>query len=405
MLLTSSGIDVRGQIANGFLLREKYVPAVTVLSCPVCGAPLQQGDQRCTFCGSVVVIRTDLPRITPDQLNRAVVNEHIAEYRATVRRDNNDETAHYGLGVAYYNLGLLDEAADELRHAARLMPENPHIQTQLAVVYAELVTKGRAGALKHARDRLERALLIDPRHAEALILKARLFARRQEWDKATAVLREAAQVEPEHARPKLALALLGKAHLHLRDRKWQEGASAMLEAAELDPDRARPDLLAFLQANANLLDDLALRHLTAGSPDGTPQPSRSSFVRGFVVTLQAALGGCLLLAVVGAVVNADQGSSGNSGPATWLAWLALVAGGVGLAALVVRDFRRWREPRNREPRGGWAKSSPNQAERKQLRHELLSTETSDVKQFGDIVSYVAAERERREAAWSQSRKT
>lgn len=101
------------------------MPDITVLSCPVCGAPFNPNDPRCTYCGSVVVIRTDHPRIDPKLLNKAVVDEHIAKYRRSVRQDANDETAHYGLGVAYFNLGLLDEAAAELTEAARLMPENP----------------------------------------------------------------------------------------------------------------------------------------------------------------------------------------------------------------------------------------------------------------------------------------
>lgn len=166
------------------------MPSLTVLSCPVCGAPLAPEPSRCDYCGSVVVIHTDHPRINPHQLNRAVIDEHIARYRTAVRRDSNDETAHYGLGVAYFNLGLLEEAAEELTRSARLMPENPHIQTQLAVVYADLAKAGKRGAEQSAWDRVNRALLLRPTLTEALLLKANLHLRRRQWQQAVECWRQ-----------------------------------------------------------------------------------------------------------------------------------------------------------------------------------------------------------------------
>ncbi|MEZ4624085.1 MAG: hypothetical protein R2843_04695 [Thermomicrobiales bacterium] len=35
---------------------------------------------------------------------------HIDEYRRRVRSNPFDEEAHYGLGIAYFNLGLLEAA-------------------------------------------------------------------------------------------------------------------------------------------------------------------------------------------------------------------------------------------------------------------------------------------------------
>ena len=60
-----------------------------------------------------------------------------------VRGDPNNKAAHHGLGVAYFNLGLLDAAARELPEAARLVPENPYIRMQLAVVYSEMAMHDR----------------------------------------------------------------------------------------------------------------------------------------------------------------------------------------------------------------------------------------------------------------------
>ncbi|MCC6314795.1 MAG: tetratricopeptide repeat protein, partial [Thermomicrobiales bacterium] len=111
---------------------------IIALVCPVCGAPLQKDSSECVYCGSLVAIRADSVRSHPAKLKHSVIQASIESYRATIDRDPSDETAHYGLGLAYFNLGLVNEAADELTQAARLTPENPSIQTQLAIVYAEI---------------------------------------------------------------------------------------------------------------------------------------------------------------------------------------------------------------------------------------------------------------------------
>jgi tetratricopeptide (TPR) repeat protein/ribosomal protein L40E len=179
-------------------------PRITALHCPVCGAPLAPEDARCRYCGSVVVIETDHPRIDPSKLNKAVIDDRIAKYRTAARRDPNDETAHYGLGVAYFNLGLLDDSARELSEAARLMPENPHIQHQLAVVYAELAKVGRSEAEMSAWDRLNRALLLSTANADSYLLKADLHLRKGERRQAIEAWSCAFAIEPSSIRQPIA---------------------------------------------------------------------------------------------------------------------------------------------------------------------------------------------------------
>ena len=187
------------------------MPSVIVLAGPVCGAPLAPESSRCAYCGSVVVIQTDHPRIDPRLLNKAVVDEHIARYRTAVRQDPNDETAHYALGVAYFNLGLLDDAATELAEAARLMPENPHIQAQLAVVYTDLAINGRPEAARFALDRVDRALLLRPNLLDALLIKATLHELEGRWEAAVGTWREVAAQDPAAARDPLIRFLRGHA--------------------------------------------------------------------------------------------------------------------------------------------------------------------------------------------------
>lgn len=105
----------------------------TILSCPVCWGPLCPDNNRCDCCGSVALIERNYQRLDRHSLNMAVTDAWIAEHRTAIQRDSRDATAHYGLGIAYFNLGLLDEAADCLDGAARLTPENPHVQRPSAV--------------------------------------------------------------------------------------------------------------------------------------------------------------------------------------------------------------------------------------------------------------------------------
>ncbi|MCC6312441.1 MAG: tetratricopeptide repeat protein [Thermomicrobiales bacterium] len=174
--------------------------SVVILSCPVCAAPLSADASRCAYCGSLVAIRTDLPRLDPALLNRAVIEERIGRFRVRVRRDPYDAEAHYGLGLAYFNLGLLEESVDELAQAARLTPENAHIQFQLAVVYERLAAAGRSPAAASARDRVERALLLRPAYADALVLKGNLQLTAQDWSGAISAFRRAADSDAATAR-------------------------------------------------------------------------------------------------------------------------------------------------------------------------------------------------------------
>jgi tetratricopeptide (TPR) repeat protein len=195
----------------------------------VCGAPFDRLDNRCGYCGVLVVIKSDHHRIDPSQLNRSVVNEHIQQYRQALRKDQNDEVARYGLGVAYFNMGLREEAVTELTEAARLMPENPFLQAQLGVVLSEIGREGRPDYTFRAKERCDRALMLDPTNGDALTLRQDLIKQDLYNPNTTPEGREALERQ-------------------LVD-TWQRIASA-------DPERARPLLVAFLRKNTDVLTSL-----------------------------------------------------------------------------------------------------------------------------------------------------
>jgi hypothetical protein len=177
------------------------VPVVSALACPVCSAPIPPTASRCDYCGAWVVIAVDHPAIDPASIDRARIDEHIARFRAALARNPADASAHFGLGIAYFNLGLPHEAAAELTEAARLTPENPAIHVMLGVVQADLADLGVAGATSLAAERARRALVLDPRHAGARLLQARLADRA--GDDATFLerLRDARIADPDAIRP------------------------------------------------------------------------------------------------------------------------------------------------------------------------------------------------------------
>ncbi len=309
------------------------MPTVTVLSCPVCAAPLRPESPRCDYCGSVVVIQTDHPRLDPSLLNKAVVDEHIARFRAAVRRDPNDETAHYGLGVAYFNLGLLEESVDELAQAARLMPENPHIQLQLAVVYADLANRGVADAEQSARDRVDRALLLQPNLVEGLLLKADLHLRRRQWNQALVIWRQAMAIDADSVRIPIAKFLA-------------DHEPVLLKSAQYSGDAAREERRAAI-AIPRSLSDLAA-------------------VGVFLLS-------CVLLFV-------------TSGKSSWLPSVLLLTALIGPVVVFVYGLRRWR-PAPPDLVASW---NAVDAERR----KLLEGHTAEPEALLEAAEYVVTDLER-----------
>lgn len=176
--------------------------SVVSLACPVCGAPFSVNDEKCGYCGSILVLRTDHPKITPASLNKQVIDERIADFRNDLRRDPHDSAAHYGLGVAYFNLRLTDDAVRELEEAARLMPENPNIQSQLAVALKQAADEKRPGAEDKLRDRIEYTLRLDPSNFDALLLKAENDSSLSDTKKIE-LLQQLQRVDATRAKPRL----------------------------------------------------------------------------------------------------------------------------------------------------------------------------------------------------------
>ncbi len=395
------------------------MPEIIALRCPVCGAPIGDDASRCSYCGSLVAIKSDLIRLDASQLDRAVVNEHIAKYRAAVRRDPNDEAAHYGLGIAYVNLGLLEEAADELAQAARLVPENPHIQTQLAVVYAELARQGRTNAEADAADRVERALRLDPRNTDALILRADLAGRDGNWAAAIDDLRRAVDAGSASAGAELGAVLARRAAESISAGHWRAGVALLRDAMPLNPTVARPALVGIVRANeallvSPLLDALHPADIAAPRPAGHPLPPGSAAPspgRAGLKAFGTLLGIAFAAFVVALIVFGNQPR--DSALSTIMA-LVVLAAFLGMVASPVVGIVVWRRAKARMVNGpapAAGAASPNRGasrnrheSRKALKVALLAGTVNDPDILVDAAERVARVRDDLEAQRAKGRR-
>ncbi len=174
---------------------------IDAIACPQCSGPLEPGKDRCPWCGSAVVLDSRAAPLDMAAIRREYAHLGLEELRERADRRPIDPAARYALGMAYADLGLLDDAADALRSACERMPEHAPFQAALARVYDRQDQAGMPRRGSMADDRIERALARDPNCLDALGLASERAARKGDPVTAFAYLRRAAIVDPEEARP------------------------------------------------------------------------------------------------------------------------------------------------------------------------------------------------------------
>lgn len=315
------------------------MPELMALTCPVCAAPLQPNSDRCSYCGSLIYIKTDVPHINLKELNQSVIEESITAFRKRVRTDQYDQEAHYGLGVADFNLGLVDEAVDELTQAARLMPENPDIQVQLAVVLRSSFSSGNAAAESQMNARLNKALLLRPDHVEANMLKAEGQLSQGDYAEARNTLQPMMLVDPERTRPKMATVLESLGTQQLARNNWKGAQRCWINLDPLDNRTAKNLAVRFLNQNSSQLPRSirlgeAVRSVSSHSGDS----GAGRIGRTVLAVIGGLVGGFVAWIILAAILNI--GTDTISG---WRTAVFLV-GFVGfLASPVVAGTRYWKK--------------------------------------------------------------
>jgi tetratricopeptide (TPR) repeat protein len=318
-------------------------PLVQTLTCPVCSAPLDPNAVRCGYCGSYVVIAVDHQAIDPGSIDRANVDLHIARFREALRRDPNDARAHYGLGLAYFNLGLAHEAAGELERAAALTPENASLQVQLGTVYADLADLGERGAADKAVERARRALVLDPAHPGANLLRARLALRSGDAHAFLARLRDAHAAEPDAIRAAAASYLAANTDILATAPQFREAAGSRPDTSPSARMRKR----ALVVFGLSMIVCLMAARIAPQTGDPSPNPAREAFGLGFGLLAVGLLLATLVYAVRWLRANHASARPESIQAATWNAMLPFVEGTVadpgrllGAIAYVIQERDR-----------------------------------------------------------------
>jgi hypothetical protein len=305
------------------------MPQITALACPVCGAPLKPGDEKCSFCGSYIFIKTDLPRLDRHTLNQSVIQDHITDFRRRIRSNQYDEEAHYGLGVAYFSLGLTDEAVDELSQAARLMPENPHIQAQLAVALRNSFKAGNQAAEQQMNTRIQSALLLDPNHVEAAMLKTEVLLDSQKYADAIALYHTMSPEVQDRAKPKFVSAFETLCEQRLGSEKWMEARWCWNTLEPIDTPAAQRLAVRFLNLHAPLVPRTFRNHASSkrvkmSSPGGTGSSSPARILRTMLASIAGLFLGLVQLIVLSQLIPTDENNAVDGWGAFALLFLVLL---------------------------------------------------------------------------------
>jgi tetratricopeptide (TPR) repeat protein len=227
--------------------------ATVAIVCPVCGAPREPGGDRCDYCGSWLLAT---PNATfPDGVRDDLVREHVARFRTQIESNAADVVALHGLGVAFRNLGLLDDAIQVLVRAANLRPESLNIQRALAGTLHDAVRRQPAeGRMwRDVQRQADRIIALDPDSSEGWWLRAEVALRSRDHARLLAVAPDLASydVGGDHA---AFIAYLEEAgRKQIRDWRWPNAVDSWEALAALDDNAGRTALVAFLLQNVRLV--------------------------------------------------------------------------------------------------------------------------------------------------------
>lgn len=291
---------------------------VIAFSCPVCGGPLDPTAERCGFCGSYIVIKSDLPRLKPASMKQSVIRDHIQEFRRRTYQDPRDQEAHYGLGVAYFSLGLTEEAIEELTVAAKLKPEDAEIQTQLGVVLRDAWLDGNRAAGEKMRDRVDTAVMLDPENTEANLLKGRIALDDQLFVSAVDLFHSMPSTAQQAFAPVLVTSLTALCQQRLENEEWEAARWCWLLLERVDEPAGSDLVCSFLKMHPALIPG----KFKTGA-EGRHQPKETG-VRRWSMMISVGFGGF----VVGTIQLMIFGA------------LAEPLGGVG-SILVLLSFLLW----------------------------------------------------------------
>ena len=158
--------------------------------------------------------------------------EAAADFRKVLERDPTNLMAHYNLGVQYFELHRLDDAARELQATLAIGSPRGAAVEQLTQPSEEMLGKIwlEKRDVVRARNQYNHLLTVFPRDFAAHYNLGWIAAEEKNWEEATRQLRAALEIEPNNARAHNAL---GTVYLEQGD--FAQASIEFGEAIRLDP--------------------------------------------------------------------------------------------------------------------------------------------------------------------------
>lgn len=148
--------------------------------------------------------------ITPVKTPRTSLERDIMDLSVRLRKNDRDDQAYFGLGLAYLKMGAYSKALANFKEAAKLKPTNDRYHFYLAEVYRQ------QGNYWLAEKTVQKALKTIPNSPALLLEQGRIALEQEKYDAAISSLRKAVRITPESSDINyyLALALEKKGDKH-----------------------------------------------------------------------------------------------------------------------------------------------------------------------------------------------
>ncbi len=158
------------------------------------------------------------PMTAADRLQKALPFKGLLAQDSFQRND-------FTYGVAMYQHGYLDEAAQSFQEALTSKPDNADAYYNIGTLHL------RKGELQQARENLEKTLTLRPDYPEAWNNLGMIAAQNGQFEAAIRDFQKSLQL-----RPRFAIALLNLGNVYRRQRDYGKAETFLAEALEVQPD-------------------------------------------------------------------------------------------------------------------------------------------------------------------------
>lgn len=162
--------------------------------------------------------------------------EAAEDFRKVLERDPTNLLAHYNLGVQYFRLNRLDDAARELQATLAIGSPRGAAVAQLTQPSEEMLAKIwlEKSDVARAREQYNHLLTVFPRDFAAYYNLGWIASEEKNWEEATRRLRAALEIEPNNARAHNALGTI-----YLQQGEFDQAGAEFGAAIRLDPKFAQ----------------------------------------------------------------------------------------------------------------------------------------------------------------------